>query len=90
MKDRTQDNKLWLWTAVEHFKEGILGWVIGDRSAETFVPLWNLVRNWKCYFYVTDGWKVYPKFIPDDAQIVSKTADPPRMYSRWNAAASLT
>jgi insertion element IS1 protein InsB len=26
-----------------------------------------------CYFYVTDGWSVYPGFIPAGDQIVSKT-----------------
>jgi IS1 transposase len=31
------------------------------------------VSRWKCYFYVTDGWPVYPMFIPDGDQIVSKT-----------------
>ena len=68
-----QDNKIWLWTAVDHFQPGILGWVLGDHSAETFEPLWNIVAQWKCYFYVTDGWKVYPSFIPDGDQIVCKT-----------------
>ncbi len=33
-------NKIWIWTAVDHFKRGILDWVIGDHSAETFEPLW--------------------------------------------------
>ncbi|WP_416666325.1 IS1 family transposase [Egbenema bharatensis] len=64
---------IWLWTAVDHFKKGILGWVLGDHSAETFVPLWQTVADWNCYFYVTDGWSVYPGFIPDGDQIVSKT-----------------
>ena len=41
--------------------------------AETFRPLWAIVKTWQCYFYVTDGWPVYPMFIPDGAQIVSKT-----------------
>ncbi len=41
--------------------------------AETFQPLWELVGGWNCYFYVTDGWKVYPGFIPDGDQIISKT-----------------
>jgi len=59
----------WLWTAVDHFKPGILGWVLGDHSAKTFEPLWEIVNKWKCYFYVTDGWKVYPKFIPEGDQI---------------------
>jgi hypothetical protein len=26
----------------------------------------------QCYFYVTDGWGIYPSFIPDGDQIVSK------------------
>jgi IS1 family transposase len=67
-----QKNKIWLWTAVDHFKVGILGWVLGHHSAETFGPLWAVVATWQYYFYVTDGWSVYPCFIPDGDQIVSK------------------
>jgi insertion element IS1 protein InsB len=66
-------NKILVWTAVDHFKPGILGWVIGDHSARTFEPLWATVATWRCYFYVTDGWSVYPGFIPKGEQIVSKT-----------------
>jgi IS1 family transposase len=55
--------KIWLWAAVDHFKSGILGWVLGDHSAETFAPLWELVEAWKCYFYVTDGWPVPVLFL---------------------------
>jgi IS1 family transposase len=63
-----------LWTAVNHFQVGILGWVLGDHSAQTFKPLWDeVVSKWKGYFYVTDGWKVYPMFIPDGDHIVGKT-----------------
>lgn len=62
-----------LWTAVDHFKPGILGWVLGDHSAKTFEPLWAIVKLWQCYFYITDGWSVYPGFIPDGDQIISKT-----------------
>jgi insertion element IS1 protein InsB len=49
-----------------------LAWVLGDHSAETFKPLWDIVCCWNCYFYVTDGWKVYPQFIDPGDQIVSK------------------
>jgi insertion element IS1 protein InsB len=66
-------NKIGLWTAVNHFRAGILGWVLGDHSADTFRPLWTIVSWWKGYFYVTDGWTVYPGFIPEGDQIVSKT-----------------
>jgi IS1 family transposase len=62
-----------VWTAVDHFKKGILDWVIGDHGSETFRPLWERVKSWECYFYVTDGWSVYPCFIAEEDQIVSKT-----------------
>ena len=62
-----------MWTAVDHFQPGILGWVLGEHSAKTFEPLWGKLSAGKCYFYVTDGWSVYPMFIPDGDQIISKT-----------------
>ena len=77
----SKKNKIWLWTAVNHFLPGILAWALGDHSGETFKPLWAIVGAWKCYFYVTVrpwrsealGWSVYPGFIPAGDQIVSKT-----------------
>ena len=66
-------NKLWIWTAVNHKQPGILAWVIGDRSSKTFKLLWVIVKCWHCFFYVTDGWKVYSMFIEESDQIVSKT-----------------
>jgi IS1 family transposase/transposase-like protein len=66
-------NKVWIWTAVDHFRAGILGWVVGDHSAETFRRLWALIAWWRCYFWVSDGNPVYPGFIPAGDQIVSKT-----------------
>ncbi|NRB07842.1 MAG: IS1 family transposase, partial [Richelia sp.] len=45
----------------------------GDHSAETFQPLWDIVYLWKCYFYVTDGWKVYASFVEPGDHIISKT-----------------
>ena len=68
-----QKNKLWLWTAVDHFRPGILAWTLGDHSAKTFEAVWLVVGLWQCYFYVTDGYPVYPQFIPEGDQIVSKT-----------------
>ena len=48
-------------------------WVLGDRSGKTFKPLWEKAEKWHCYFYITDGWKVYPNFIAHEDQIVCKT-----------------
>jgi IS1 family transposase len=36
---RFKKSKIWIWTAIDHFKQGILGWTLGDHSAETFAPL---------------------------------------------------
>ncbi len=47
--------------------------MLGDRSAETFKPLWQVVSCWHSYFYITDGYKVYQSFIDDADQIVDKT-----------------
>jgi IS1 family transposase len=43
------------------------------RSRQTFRPLWQIVKSWRCYFYVTDGWSVYRRFIADEDHIMSKT-----------------
>jgi len=46
-----------LWSAVDHPKQGILAWVLGDHSAKTFEPLWAVIATWKCYFG-SHGWMV--------------------------------
>ena len=51
-----------LLTVVYKAIAGIIAIVIGDRSAETFKPLWQIVQGWPCFFYVTDGYVVYPQF----------------------------
>ena len=68
-----RQNKMWLWTTANHWKPGILAWALGDRSAQTFEPLWKLIRGWQSFWYVTDGWLVYPCFINDCDHLVLKT-----------------
>ena len=46
---------------------------MGDRSAKSFDKLWSKIKHWGCFFWVTDGYKVYPIFIPNSDHIVSKT-----------------
>ncbi len=46
-------NKLWIWTVVNYQQAGILAWTIGDRIAQTFKPLWFIVKSWQCFFYET-------------------------------------
>ena len=65
---------MWVWTVVDNKRSGIIQYVVGDRSAKTFAKLWKKIEHWKSYFWITDGYKVYPKFIPDGGQIISKTS----------------
>lgn len=58
---------------MNHWQPGILVWVVGDRSAETFKRLWSVVKCWQSFWYVTDGYPVYPKFIEDASHLISKT-----------------
>jgi hypothetical protein len=37
-------NKIWLWTAVDHFTAGILGWVLGDTVGRPSSPCG---RSWQ-------------------------------------------
>ncbi|MBE7381254.1 MAG: IS1 family transposase [Leptolyngbya sp. SIO1E4] len=51
----------------------MFAWTLEDHSAATFEAVWFVVATWQCYFNVTDGYSVYPQFIPEDDPIVSKT-----------------
>ncbi len=56
-------NKVWIWRVVNHWKEGILLWVIGVRdsdaphyrSSQTFELLWQIIKCWLA-FLVCNRW----------------------------------
>jgi transposase-like protein/IS1 family transposase len=66
-------NKFWIWTVVNHWNQGILLWTIGDRSHQTFEQLWQIIKCWCSFWYVTDGGKVYSMYIQPEDHLVSKT-----------------
>lgn len=66
-------NKFWVWTVVNHWNQGILLWTIGDRSHVTFERIWQIIKCWHSFWYVTDGWKVYPMYIQPEDHLVNKT-----------------
>lgn len=53
---------------------GILKFIVGDRSLVTFSLLWQMIRGWACFLYITDGYKVYPCLIEEGDHLVSKIA----------------
>lgn len=69
----SKKNKVWVWTVVNHWKKGILLWTIGERSHQTFEILWQIISCWHSFWYVTDGYKVYPGYIESEDHLVSKT-----------------
>ena len=58
-----RQNKFWIWTVVNHWNQGIILWNIGDRSHRTFEPIWQIIKCWESFWYVTDGYPVYPSYI---------------------------
>ncbi len=69
-----KSQKIWVWTALNSFKSGILDFRVGDRSGKTFQLLWSRVEKWSSLAYMTDGYAVYPNFIPPEKhKVVKKT-----------------
>jgi IS1 family transposase/transposase-like protein len=66
-------NKFWIWTVVNHWNQGIILGNIGDRSHRTFEPIWQIIKCWGSFWYVTDGYPVYPSYIEPEDHLVSKT-----------------
>ena len=63
-------NKIWVWTAVNHYLSGILAIQIGDRSGQTFALLWKRIQNWNTRRYLTDRYCVYANYIEAKRHLV--------------------
>ena len=48
-------------------------WNIGDRSHRTFEQIWHIIKLWNSFWYVTDGYPVYPSYIEPEDHLVCKT-----------------
>ncbi len=62
--------KVWLGTAINHYRSGVLAIQIGDRSGKTFEKLWERVKKWDSQRYLTDGYCVYANYIEPEKQAV--------------------
>jgi IS1 family transposase len=63
-------NKIWVWTAINHYVPGILAIQVGDRSGRTFEKLWQRIKIWKSRKYLTDGYCVYANYIDAKQHLV--------------------
>ena len=67
-------DKIWIGSAVDHLASGILAMEIGDRSGQTFIKLWQRIKNWNSCKYFTDGYCIYAIYIPPlRHQVLPKT-----------------
>ena len=62
-------DKIWLWTAINHYAPGILAIEIG-RSGQTFAKLWQKIETWKSRRYLTDGYCVHANYINPEKHLV--------------------
>lgn len=73
-QQRQKSNKVHVWTAINHYAPGILAMQIGDRSGETFIKLWNRIKNWTTRRFLTDGYCIYAIYIePERHRVLPKT-----------------
>ena len=63
--------KFWIWRAVDCSNNKTIGWVIGNRDAETFRPLYKKSKKYAKHYY-TDDWEVYREIIPKEKLTQSK------------------
>lgn len=57
---------------VNGHKVGILSWVLETLQCRDFLEVVLILRGWRCFLYITDGYPVYRCFINDLDYLVSK------------------
>lgn len=67
-----KNQKVGMWTALNHTQPGILAITVGDRSGKTCSKLWQRVKSWSSKWYMTDGYCVYANFIDSAKHLVMK------------------
>ncbi len=68
----SKKQKVWIWTALNHYQPGILAITVGDRSGKTISKLWGRVEDWDSKWYITDGYYVYANFIDPSKHLIMK------------------
>lgn len=63
---------IWIWIAVDRYGKKFINCVLGDRSTETGIHLWDAIQDIKIGRVATDDWKPYEKFLPKELHVQSK------------------
>lgn len=70
---QNKGDKQWIWLAMDRRSRKIVGFYVGDRSAEGAQKLWDSLpqsykENARCF---TDFWEAYAKAFPKDRHVAS-------------------
>jgi IS1 family transposase/transposase-like protein len=81
---QSKAQKRWLWTAICRRTGQIVAFVVGDRSQESCLRLYNkLPEDYKSCHSFSDFWKAYQLF-PEPHQQVDKSQGQTALIESWN------
>ena len=81
-----KSQKRWLWTVLCRRTRQIVAYVIGDRSEQTCLKLWQRIPEEyrRCHSY-SDFWEAYKKVFPKEThRCVGKETGQTNHMERWN------
>jgi insertion element IS1 protein InsB len=67
-----QKNYCWVWIAVDRLGKRFISFVLGDRSTQTGLQLWNKIKGLESEYYYSDYWASYAEFIPREKHLQTK------------------
>jgi insertion element IS1 protein InsB len=65
-------NYCWIWIAVDRYGKRFVNCVLGTRDTATGKQLWDALQDKEIEQVMTDFWKPYEHFVPNDIHIQSK------------------
>jgi insertion element IS1 protein InsB len=67
-----QKNYYWVWIAVDRLGKKFSLFVLGDRSTQRGLQLWDKIKGIESQYYYSDHWASYTEFIPREKHRQSK------------------
>ena len=63
----------WIWIVVDRYGERFVNCVLGSRNEAAGKQLWDALQDKEIGQVITDFWKPYEHFVPNDIHIQSKS-----------------
>ncbi|MCK5368078.1 MAG: IS1 family transposase, partial [Cyclobacteriaceae bacterium] len=62
----------WIWISVDRYGKRFVNCVFGNRGTQTGKRLWEELKEKEIGKFMTDYWKAYQEFLPEEKHIQSK------------------